>query len=141
MKNKQIIIIIGIIFIALIGYKLISSNIQENKEKAVIDYRIQAEQFTKNQENENKKKQNDDCLNNSTIKSAKDKDFIFKMARCWGVGTLVEGSLDDCIAKNGMGRKECQTQEGVCLEQINQKLSIIDNELTKAKEECYKRYK
>ena len=71
-SNKKIIGIVAIIFVVLVGYKFISSNIQENKEKAVLEERYRLDQLQKNQEvlkrqEEKKQKQNDieSCIEES----------------------------------------------------------------------------
>lgn len=45
-NNKKIIIIIGVVFVALIAYKFISSSVQENKEKAVLQEKYRLEQLS-----------------------------------------------------------------------------------------------
>jgi hypothetical protein len=47
MDNKKIIVLVVVIFIALVGYKIISSSIQENKEKAVLEEKAQLDQLAK----------------------------------------------------------------------------------------------
>jgi len=66
---KKIIGIVIIVFVVLIGYKFISSSIQENKEKAVLQERYNLEQLQKDQENKQKileKQQKSDYIESCT---------------------------------------------------------------------------
>jgi len=63
------------------------------------------------------------------------------MARCWGVGILDNNSFDTCVENKGYGRTACQLQTGICTDQINIKLQVINDKFYKDKQECYQRYK
>lgn len=45
-NNKKIIGIVAIVFVALVSYKFISSGIQENKEKAILQEKYRLEQLS-----------------------------------------------------------------------------------------------
>ena len=133
MKNKQIIILVIVIFLAFVGYKIISSNIQENKEKAVLQERYQLDQLQKNQDMSNQQKITDQlnsCLDDANNVFVKDTAPLLVLALCWGVGDLDNNSYEDCIKNKGEGRKVCQLQQGICTEQINSHLNVIKDKLT-----------
>ena len=46
-KNKQIIILVGIIFLAFVAYKIIASNVQQSKEEAVLQKQYQLQELAK----------------------------------------------------------------------------------------------
>lgn len=139
MKNKQIILSVIIIFIALISYKFISSNIQENKEKAVLQEKSQLQALEKEPLNKcieeaetiaNSNRQNNTILT-YTIFSNSYKDCISPT----GHGT----SFDARIASGEINLKDyCAPPTPQQVETEKQK---IINEEQIAKEECYKRYK
>lgn len=137
MKNKEIIILIALILLAFVGYKLISSNIQENKEKSVLQEKYRLEQL--------KIKDNTDeinsCIGEAKNISDKDTAYIGIMARCWAVGILDNNSMNDCVNNEGRGRQICQLQKGICTEQISMKLKAINEKFDKDKQDCYIRYK
>ena len=85
MKNKQIIILVIVIFLAFVGYKIISSNIQENKEKAVLQERYQLDQLQKNQDMSNQQKITDQlnsCLDDANNVFVKDTAPLLVLALC-----------------------------------------------------------
>lgn len=144
MKTNQIIILILIIFLALVGYKFISANIQENKEKAVLQERHQLELLQKEEEHKEKQKETEllnSCLADAENVSARDSALIFILAQCWGVGTLNNGSQEQCVKNKGEGRKICQLQSGICTDVITDKINGIKDNLKKDRQECYTRYK
>lgn len=139
MTNKEIIIIIVVIFLAFIGYKVISSSIQENKEKAVLQEKAQLQALEKEPLNQ--------CIDNIDFNAAKDiknlKDLIQEtrspesQANC--LQPTGHGSkIDALIASGKLNLQEyCWPsfeEEDAEIQKINDK-ALID------KEECYKRYK
>jgi len=72
----KIIGIVVIVFVVLVGYKFISSNIQENKEKAVLQEKHRLEQLSQ--------KALQDCIDSAKkeIKSILDSYEIFDATSC-----------------------------------------------------------
>lgn len=147
MKNKQIIILIGVIFLAFVGYKLISSSIQENKEKAVLQERVRLEELAKEPLNK--------CINDveTAVNSNRKYNIILTYTifsdsyqNCMKPGDSIFGSgsahgriVDDLIASGKMTLKEyCAPPTPQEVEAERQK---IRKEEQLAKDECYKRYK
>src|ERR1035437_1423377 len=139
MKYKQIIILVGVIFIAFVGYKIISSNIQKNKEEAVLQEKYRLDQLQINQETANQQKIAeglDLCLNDANNVADKNSASIFVMAKCWGVGILDNGSYASCISNMGQGREICQLQSGTCSDVITETVNGIKDQLEKDKQDC-----
>lgn len=132
MKNKQIIISVIIIFIALVGYKLISSKIQENKEKAVLQERARLE-----------KEPLEECLNNIDKEAKSETDKTTDLIR----DIRTKESQDFCL--NGHNPSEIYNNGPItwgeyCWPSYEDEKEATQKILDKAKidkEECYRRYK
>lgn len=139
MDIKKISIVIAIIFLALVGYKIISSSIQENKEKAVLEEKAQLDQIAKeplnncidqiNSSAENEiKKQHDLALDLSSPESQKEclnSDHGLKVN-----ALIISGKMTLQEYCKPPSFEELQAEA----DQIHAKAKIdID--------ECYKRYK
>ncbi|MFZ3011443.1 MAG: hypothetical protein WA060_00355 [Minisyncoccia bacterium] len=124
-NNKQIIITVGIIFIALVGYKIISSSIQESKEKAVLQERAQLDQLAKEPLNQCI----DEINNNAENEIKRNRELALDISS--------PKSQEECI--NFSGDKE------YCKPPSFQELQVEAEQIrAKAKidrDECYKRYK
>lgn len=136
MNTKQIIMIIVVIFFAFVGYKLISSNIQENKEKAVLREKAQLQELAQEPLN----KCIDDINSNATydIKQMKEsaKEISSNYLYCITSG---HGPIVDAQIKSGQVtiNDYCTftSQEQDAEEQKIKEKAKIDIQ------ECYKRYK
>src|SRR5688572_3499035 len=76
MQTKQILIVIGVIFLACVAYKIISSGIQENKEKAILEEKAQLEVLAKGPLN----RCVEDIDRQTDIKIKNDYELFYKMA-------------------------------------------------------------
>ncbi|KKR30181.1 MAG: hypothetical protein UT61_C0011G0004 [Candidatus Woesebacteria bacterium GW2011_GWA1_39_8] len=139
MGNKQIIILIVVIFIAFVGYKAISSNIQENKEKAVLQEKYQLQELAKEPLNQ--------CLeniDNETEKEIKEYKDLIRDVR-------TPSSQESCLKLTGHGSN---IDALIAAGKINLKdycwpsyedeeaeIQKIISEAKTEKEECYKQYK
>lgn len=144
MSNKQIIILVGITFLAFVGYKIISSNIQENKEKAVLQEKYQLEQLLGGKEAKQQQditEQLNSCIADAEVVKNKAIIFLEIGAKCWGVGTLVNGTQDECFKNNGEGREMCELQQGRCVDFMTVEFGKVNAKFEKDKQECYIRYK
>ena len=124
MNNKQIIGIIVLIFVLLVGYKIISSNIQESKEKAVQQDKYQLDQLQRSQDAMNQQKivdQLNSCLATTQNEAAFSATKLKNSSKC---DTYTNPNL------------EAQCLQG----EINIQNQIIAR-LNQEKNDCYKRYK
>ena len=139
MDNKKIIVLIGVIFLALVGYKIISSSIQENKEKAVLEERAQLDQLAK------------EPLNNCIDEINSSAENEIKRNRELALDISSPESQRDCL-NSDHGPKVSSlvisgkmTIQEYCKPPSFQELQIEADQIrAKAKidrEECYKRYK
>lgn len=123
-NRKQVIQVAVIIFVTLIIYKYISSSIQENKEKAVLQRKYDLEQQAKEPLNQ--------CL--------ADVDAKMKV-----FSNLIMGAYKD-INKPG-ARELCESinnKQGGCTMTLSEALSEIELQRQKfepEKQNCYKQYK
>lgn len=132
MDHKKIIILIGVVFLALVGYKLISSNIQENKEKAVLQEKVRLE-----------KEPLEKCLNDIDNEAKSETDKITELIR----DVRTKESQSFCL--NGHNPSEIYnngptTWGEYCWPSYEDEKEATQKILDKAKidkEECYKRYK
>ena len=118
--NKKIIGIIGIVFVALVGYKFISSSIQENKEESVLEHKYNLEQLSK--------KPLQDCLDNIEKKLDFDID--------WANGYLYPAYT----SKNNI---LCKESKEFCfsLTEVNDHIADLKKEAEQNEILCYQRYK
>lgn len=125
MDHKKIIVLVVIVFLALVGYKIISSSIQENKEKAVLEERAQLDQLVREPLNQ--------CIDE--INNNADKEITRNRELALDISS--PESQKECI--NFSGDKE------YCKPPSFQELQIEAEQIrAKAKidrEECYRRYK
>ena len=119
-NNKKIIGVVTIVFIVLIGYKFISSNIQERKEKAVLEHRYNLEQLSK--------KPLQDCLDDIEKKLDFDID--------WTNGYLYPAYT----SKNNI---LCKENKEYCfsLTEVNDEITYLKKEAEHNEILCYQRYK
>ena len=139
MDNKKIIVLIGIIFIALVGYKIISSSIQENKEKAVLEEKAQLDQLAKEPLN--------NCID--TINSSAENEI--KRQRDLAIDLSSPESQKEClnsdhgIKVNALILSGKMTLQEYCKPPSFDELQVEADQIhAKAKidiEDCYKRYK
>jgi hypothetical protein len=124
MKNKQIIILIGVVFLAFVGYKLIAANIQENKEKAVLQERARLEELAKEPLNK--------CLEDvdrvTEAKIAADYQTYHNMFK--------PEFQTECQKRNT--KEYCQPPS---VEEFNTEMQSYRNMRNVDRNECYKRYK
>ncbi|KKS05154.1 MAG: hypothetical protein UU58_C0001G0014 [Candidatus Nomurabacteria bacterium GW2011_GWA2_41_25] len=142
MENKQIIVLIGVIFLAFIGYKIISSNIQENKEKAVLQEKAQLQALEKEPLNK--------CIDD--IETAVELNIKYNTVLSY---TIFSESYRSCLKpSDGIGHGRIvedliasgkMTIEEYCApptpQEVEAERQKIHKEEQLAKEECYKRYK
>jgi len=139
MDNKKIIILIVIIFIALVGYKLISSSIQENKEKAVLEEKAQLDQLAKAPLN--------NCIDQINSSAENEIDRNSKLAQDLGSPESQKECLnsDHGLKVNALIISGKMTLQEYCKPPSFEELQVEADQIhTKAKtdiEECYKRYK
>ena len=132
MDIKKIITLIGVVFLALVGYKLISSNVQENKEKAVLQEKVRLE-----------KEPLEQCLNNIDNEAKSETERITELIR--GVRTKEE--QDFCLGghnPNEFYNKGPTTWREYCwpsYEDEQREIKEISDKAKIDREECYKRYK
>ncbi|MFA6386149.1 MAG: hypothetical protein WCW04_00025 [Candidatus Paceibacterota bacterium] len=132
MDHKKIIILIGVVFLALVGYKLISSNVQENKEKAVLQEKVRLE-----------KEPLEQCLNNIDNESKAETNKITELMR----DIRTKESQDFCLGShnpNEFYNAGPTTWKEYCWPSYEDEQKEIKKISDKAKidrEECYKRYK
>lgn len=122
MDYKKIIVLIGVIFIALVGYKLISSKIQEDKERAILEERIKLEQEPLN-------KCIDEINNNAESEIKRKRDIATEISS--------PKSQEECIKFTG-DKEYCKPPS---LEMLEMEAEQIRNKAKIDREECYKRYK
>ena len=128
MKNKQIIILIVVIFLALVGYKVISSSIQESKEKAVLQERYQLNQLQENQNIANQQKitaQLNLCLEDAKNKAS---------------SAYIELGLDKPESKCDKYKNNIDAQTA-CMKGFVTVQNQVIAQMDQDKNECYKRYK
>lgn len=142
---KKIIGIIGIVFVSLVGYKFISSDIQENKEKAVLEERYRLEQLQNNQERlekqEEKQQKQDDI--ESCIEEARSRLRLSTGSKCFNE---IGGDAILSCAKKEVSEKCGKYKDNInlnimCLEGEIKYATKINEEFRQDKDECYKRYK
>jgi len=127
LKENKIIVIIILVFILLVAYKIISSHIQEEKEKAVLHERARLEAL--------EKKPFEDCLNR-----AKEEDFSARES-------YLNYDYTGAVTLNGNsipGFKECMTKEkdqSICVKTRHEWYRWREELLQKSKDECYRQYK
>lgn len=138
-KNKQIITLVGIVFLAFVGYKIISSNIQENKEKAILRERAQLQELEKEPLNRCIDNINDEATNE--IKQMEDLARDVRSPETYSscMQPTGHGSARDALIASGeINLKDYCTF--TFEEQAIEKKKILDNAKIEI-EECYKRYK
>jgi hypothetical protein len=127
MQNKQIILLVGVIFLAFVGYKLISSNIQENKEKAVLLERARLEEAAK------------EPLNQCIAKAEERMNRKITSVQQATAETRTQEWKNNCEELQNSGWK------ADCRPSSSESLSIVIEEYKaeaeQEKEECYKQYK
>ncbi len=127
LKNNKIVFIIILIFILLIVYKIISSDIQEDKETAVLQERARIETLIK--------KPLEDCL-----QQAEEEDRQAKVS-------YLNYDFTGAITLDGdpiLGFKECvaeETNTAICIKNRNEWYQWREYLLNEEKDKCYKRYK
>ena len=137
MPNKQIITLVIVIFLALIGYKLISSSIQENKEKAVMEEKARLQELSKEPLNK--------CIEDIDNKVKADIKYFEDLA-------LDSNIYNSCLQATDHGRavNELITSGKMTPQEYCMPPSFKDRELEEQKirdkaqtqkDECYKRYK
>jgi len=133
-NNRQIIGIVTIIFVALVGYKFVSSGIQENKEKAVLQEKYNMEQQAKEPLNQ--------CLDGVDGKLEVFSDLMSEGFK----DRNMPGATDRCESYN----KSYAASHGLVYKQGSCSLTMKDvifgieakrKELEPERQECYKRYK
>ena len=139
MKNKQIIILIGIIFLAFVGYKLIASNIQENKEKTVLQEKARLEEVAKEPLNK--------CLEDIDKETERNINILVD------TNTMSPEEYKSCIDPNtnhGLNVKNLVASGKLTLEEYCKPLTNSEVDIEKQKiydnariekEDCYKQYK
>lgn len=144
-NNKKIIGIVAIVFIALVGYKFISSSIQENKEKAVLEEKYRLEQLQKSQEilvkQEERQQKQDDI--ESCIEEARAKRRISTGSNC--LNEVGDEALLSC-AKKELSEKCGKYKDNIDLSILCLKGQIefqknIKEEFEEDEEKCYERHK
>lgn len=144
MSYKKIIGIIGIIFVVLISYKFISSNIQENKEKAVLEERYRLEQLQKSQERiviQEERQQKQDNIE-SCIEEARARLRISTGSKCFN--EVGHEALLSCVKKESS--ELCKNYRDniylytKCAKGEIERSNKINEEFRQDKNECYKRY-
>jgi hypothetical protein len=126
---KNIVLLLIIVFVLFVAYKYISSNIQENKEKAVIQERFNITEKKEYQLSQCIKNAQDDL--NTRLKiwvdfAAKTHDSAYK-AQCESVNITFGGNKGDCHAIT-TNEFEIGSQQEKDIEK-------------KQEDECYKKYK
>lgn len=143
-NNKRIIGIIGIVFVSLVGYKFISSNIQENKEKTVLQERYRLEQLQNSQERLVKKEEGQQKQDDieSCIEEARARLSRLTGSKCFN--EVGDEALLNCAKKEVT--EICKKYEGnfdlniECLKGQIAYSEKINKEFREDKNECYKRY-
>ena len=124
MSSKQIIIIVVVIFIALVGYKIISSHIQENKEKSILQEKLRLQELEKEPLNR--------CIeniNNDTERKIKDDyELFYKMAT-----PEFQSSCESAHTKD-----YCKPPS---IQEFNKEIQDYRDKAKIEIEECYKHYK
>lgn len=124
MNTKQIVILVGVIFIAFVGYKIIASNIQENKEKEVLRERAQLQELAKEPLN----KCISDIDKQTDIKIKDDYELFYRMATTeFQSACQKSNSVDYCKPPT--------------IQEFNEKIQEYRDQAEKEKDACYKRYK
>lgn len=128
-NKKQIIIIVVIVFVAFISYKFISSSIQENKEKAVLQEKYNLERIAK--------EPLEQCLGN--VEDALERNIA--LWRDVFMKSNEPGFKAACEAVN----MQYSGKKGNCspttLNEVNTLMQEEQNKAEIEKQECYKRYK
>lgn len=143
-NNKKIIGVVAIVFVAMIGYKFISSNIQENKEKAVLEEKYRLEQLQKSQEilvkQEERQQKQDDI--ESCIEEARARLRISTGSKCFN--EVGDEALLSCAKKEASEKcgkyKDNINLNIMCLEEELKYANKINEEFRQDENECYKRY-
>lgn len=134
MSNKRIIGLVSIVFVAFVGYKFISSGIQESKEKAVLQEKYKLEQQAKEPLNQ--------CLENI---DAKLESFSRLMADTYK-DINKPGEKEICERRNkswalSQGTIYNPKSCSVTLAEVFSEIELKRQELEPEKQDCYKRYK
>lgn len=143
-NNKKIIGIIGVVFVVLIGYKFISSNIQESKEKAVLQERYRLEQLQNNQERLEKqeKEQQKQSDIESCIEEVRARLRLLARSKCFN--EVGDEALLICAKKETS--EKCEKYKNnidlniMCLKGEIENANKINEDFEHNKNECYKRY-
>ncbi len=134
--------LVVVIFLASVGYKIISSSIQENKERAILEEKAQLEVLAKEPLNK--------CIDD--IETAVELNTKYNIVLSY---TIFSESYRSCIKPPdglGHGRKVedliasgKMTIEEYCAPPTSQEVELEKQKIRKeeqlAKDECYKRYK
>lgn len=134
MRNKKIssnnlpiilwfIFLIVLVFILAVAYKFISTNIQEAKEKAIIDAR-QSEQQAEIFQKQNQTLQLDSCLNDASNKKASTVQYWYDFSNktCTSLPANSSASIK-------------------CLQDVLDEFNKAKAQEASDKDDCYKRYK
>lgn len=143
-NNKKIIGIIGVVFVALVGYKFISSNIQEKKEKTVLQEKYRLEQLQKNQERLEKKDEEQQKQSDieSCIEEARTRLRTSTGSKCFN--EVGDEAILSCGKKEA--NEKCEKYKEnidlsiVCLKEEIKYANKINDDFERNKNECYKRY-
>jgi hypothetical protein len=139
MDNKKIIVLVVVIFLALVGYKIISSSIQENKEKAVLEEKAQLDQLAKAPLN--------NCIDQINSSAENEIDRHSRLAQDLSLPESQKECLnsDHGLKVNALILSGKMTLQEYCKPPSFEELQIEADQIhAKAKidiEDCYKRYK
>ena len=146
MENKKIIVLVVIIFLAFVGYKIISSNIQENKEKAVLQEKAQLQA--------KEKKPLEDCLKNNFNHSIYDDSLegildpenslaLWRSMIKTGFEKCNTVQGNDCVLDYIYNDKRYSTieEKRVAFRNLEQRLNLAVDEYKTNEEACYRLYK
>lgn len=145
-NSRKIIGIVAIVFVVLVGYKFISSSIQENKEKAVLQERYRLGELSKQPLEICLKKAKDESIYNGEL------DNILSNSTAFDYGMIVLANEKCSIHSNKNDSYNCKlnyifTSELTQEEKESRFRTMIDNvnagnaSYEKVKEDCYKQYK
>lgn len=144
-NNKKIIGITAIVFVALVGYKFISSGIQEDKEKAVLQEKYRLDQLRNNQETlENKEKEQQKQSDiEHCIEEAKAKLRVLTGSKCFD--EMGDEAILSCAKKEVSEMcKKYENNFGLNIECLKGQIAReekISEEFRQDKNECYLYYK
>lgn len=146
MNNKQIIGIIVLIFVLLVGYKVISSNIQAGKEKDVLQEKFNLSELAKKPLEICLKKAEDESVYNPSLDNIMRNPVAMEYGLALQAKKACSFILDeadnntcwlDHIFNSQLTREEKQMRFVVMMKRIEAQIASYE----KTKEECYKQYK